>query len=262
MDGVEDSTFDGGGGALFPGEGAQAATPARPALQQKDWPGGPLERYRTLDLIEIIASRRTSGDGAASRARASLAAPQDWSESALLRRARAPVLEWALLLRIPARSALRVACAFELGRRAARGEQPARTPIRTPRDAFQLVSGPLAGRERETVVALYLDGRHRLLLLHEVSVGTATASLIHPREVFGPALRCGACAVVIAHNHPSGDPEPSAEDHGVTERLTAAGELVGIPLLDHLVVGASDFVSLRGRGAFGGEAQAGRTLRA
>lgn len=121
-----------------------------------------------------------------------------------------------------------------------------------------MVRGLLAGRDRETVVALYLDGRHRILRVHEVSIGTATASLIHPREVFGPALRVRACAVVVAHNHPSGDPEPSVEDRGVTERLLAAGELVGVPLLDHLVVGGESFVSLRGRGAW---AQA-RPLRA
>jgi DNA repair protein RadC len=114
-----------------------------------------------------------------------------------------------------------------------------------------MVRGSLAGRDRETVVALYLDGRHRVLQVHEVSIGTATASLIHPREVFGPALRVRACAVVVAHNHPSGDPEPSVEDRGVTERLLAAGELVGVPLLDHLVVGGESFVSLRGRGAWG-----------
>ncbi|HUR27801.1 MAG TPA: DNA repair protein RadC, partial [Planctomycetota bacterium] len=154
------------------------------------------------------------------------------------------------LLQIPWRAALRLACAFELGRRTANTTRSSRAPIRTPRDAFELVHGALHGRERETVVALYLDGRHRLLQLHEVSVGTATASLIHPREVFGPALRAGACAIVVAHNHPSGDPEPSAEDRGVTERLFAAGELVGVPLLDHLVVGGGTFVSLRGRGAW------------
>jgi DNA repair protein RadC len=127
--------------------------------------------------------------------------------------------------------------------------------IRTPRDARDALAF-LTNRTKEEVWALYLDGRHSLICIEQVSVGTATASLIHPREVFGPALRHGACAVVVAHNHPSGDPEPSAEDRGVTERLHIAGEMLGVPLLDHIVIGQGDtFVSMRGRGAWKDEAR-------
>ena len=74
-----------------------------------------------------------------------------------------------------------------------------------------------------------------------------TGSLVHPREFFGPAVRRGAAAVIAAHNHPSGDPEPSAEDVEVTRRLAEAGRLLGIPLVDHVVVGADRYVSLRSR---------------
>ena len=200
-----------------------------------------LEQFTTSELVEHIAARpafRTS------------ARRDELQEAWLIRHSRAPTIELAELLQIPWRAALRLACAFELGRRTAVSTRLSRAPIRTPRDAFEIVHSALHARDRETVMALYLDGRHRLLMLHEVSVGTATASLIHPREVFGPALRVGACAVVVAHNHPSGDPEPSSEDRGVTERLFAAGELVGVPLLDHIVVGGASFVSLRGRGAW------------
>jgi DNA repair protein RadC len=206
-----------------------------------NWRTRALERFTTTELIELIAARPAF--------RASTCR-DDLQDAWLFRNSRAPTVELAALLQIPWRAALRLACAFELGRRTADCGRISRAPIRTPRDAFELVHVALAGRDRETVIALYLDGRHRLLQLHVVSVGTATASLIHPREVFGPALRAGACAIVVAHNHPSGDPEPSAEDRGVTERLFAAGELVGVPLLDHLVVGGSAFVSLRGRGAW------------
>ena len=213
---------------------------------------GALEFFTTKELVEIVGA----GTSLPSNER-----DNGIQEAWLLRHSRATTIELAELLQIPWRAALRLASAFELGRRVADCARISRAPIRTPGDAFELVRGALHGRDRETVVALYLDGRHRLLLLHVVSVGTATASLIHPREVFGPALRSGACAVVVAHNHPSGDPEPSAEDRGVTERLFAAGELVGVPLLDHLVVGGGAFVSLRGRGAWNGKPHSERSVR-
>ncbi len=206
-------------------------------------PRGPLAHLATVELVGLVAGISTARHSVTCR---------DIGAEFLASRARESPCELAQRLQLPMRAATRLACAFELGRRAAASRTLARPAVRTPRDAYGLVRELLHGRDRETVVALYLDGRHRLLLLHEVSIGTATASLIHPREVFGPALRSGACAVVIAHNHPSGDPEPSAEDRSVTERLHTAGELLGVPLLDHIVVGHADFVSLRGRGAWQG----------
>lgn len=193
------------------------------------------------ELIEGVIGRRLGA-----RAAAQLDHDPHW----LSRHARATPAEWAAQLEIPGSAARRLACALELSRRAACPPRRADAVLRTPRDAFEWLASIFEGLDRETVVALYLDGRHRLIQRHEVSVGTATASLLHPREVFGPALRLRACAVVVAHNHPSGDPEPSAEDRGVTERLQAAGELVGVPLLDHLVVAGGEFVSLRGRCAW------------
>ncbi len=97
----------------------------------------------------------------------------------------------------------------------------------------------------EQVWVLLLDGKHRLRLCAQVSVGTLTSSLVHPREVFGPALREGAAAVILVHNHPSGDSEPSQEDVAITRRLLDAGKLLGVPLLDHLIIGAETHASLR-----------------
>lgn len=112
--------------------------------------------------------------------------------------------------------------------------------------------GPrLAGHDRERCLLLSLDVRHRLLAVDLVSLGTAANTFMGPREVFRDALLRGASAVVVAHNHPSGDPEPSAADIAVTRRLAAAGRLLGVPLLDHLVVGDVDHVSLARRGACG-----------
>ena len=117
----------------------------------------------------------------------------------------------------------------------------------TPRKAAFRLQRESAGLEVEAFWALFLDGRHCLRLVRRVSVGTLTASLVHPREVFRDAIRCGAGAVVVGHNHPSGDPEPSQDDWAVTRRLHQVGELVGIPLVDHLVVATGSWVSLRAR---------------
>ena len=112
---------------------------------------------------------------------------------------------------------------------------------------FELLRGEVRGLEQETFWSLLLDGKQRLRRLVPVTTGTLTASLVHPREVFRAAIREAAAALIVAHNHPSGDPEPSAEDVAVTERLRAAGELLGIPLQDHVIVGDESFVSLRER---------------
>lgn len=111
----------------------------------------------------------------------------------------------------------------------------------------------LRDRAQEVFVSLLLDGRHRLFGYAEVSCGTITSTVVHPREVYGPAVRQGAAALICAHNHPSGDPEPSQEDLEITRRLIESGRILGIPVLDHLVIGGGDrFVSLRGRLDFGG----------
>lgn len=92
--------------------------------------------------------------------------------------------------------------------------------------------------DREYFVVALLDGRHRPIALHTVSVGSLSAALVHPREVFKPAIVANAAAIIAGHNHPSGDETPSREDKELTARLAACGKLLGIPLLDHVVLGA------------------------
>jgi len=118
--------------------------------------------------------------------------------------------------------------------------------IRRPAEVVEFMRRVVRDDAREHFVALYLDGRHRPIAHQVVSVGTASASLVHPREVFQPAFLVGACAAVVAHNHPSGDPTPSREDREVTRRLAQAGALLGVPLLDSLVwTRAGDYASVR-----------------
>lgn len=109
-----------------------------------------------------------------------------------------------------------------------------------------------ADDDREHFWAVLLDGKNRYRMHYEVSIGSQSASIVHPREVLGPAVREGAAAFVIAHNHPSGDPTPSFEDIEVTERLLKCGDLLGIRLLDHVIVanGTENWASFVDRGLF------------
>lgn len=139
----------------------------------------------------------------------------------------------------------RLAAAFELGRRAERVRRRDDAALDGPERAAAWLVPQLRGERQECFVALVLDGRHRVRRVETVARGTLTASLVHPREVFAPALRESAAAVLVAHNHPSGDVRPSAEDYAVTRRLGRAARILGIALLDHLVVSGSAFHSLR-----------------
>ncbi|MDP9405515.1 MAG: JAB domain-containing protein [Actinomycetota bacterium] len=129
--------------------------------------------------------------------------------------------------------------------RAFRPGPPAGRPqVGSPEDAAAIVAPLLAGRDREHCLLVSLDVKHRLLAVATVSIGSVDHTFMAPREVFREALLAGASAVFLAHNHPSGDPTPSADDRQVTRRLAAAGATLGVELLDHLVVGDPDWVSL------------------
>jgi DNA repair protein RadC len=108
----------------------------------------------------------------------------------------------------------------------------------------------LGKSDREHMVVFDLDTRHRVIERRIVAIGTMTSVEVHPREVFKPAIMNGAAAMVLSHNHPSGDPTPSREDIALTTRLREVGDLVGITVLDHVVVGAEGYVSLADRGGW------------
>lgn len=136
--------------------------------------------------------------------------------------------------------------AFELARRAAAGQR--RPVLDCPaRVLDQVPFGVRAGR-KEHFLAFYLNARSQLLHQETVSIGTLSSSLVHPREVFAPAMACGAAALIVVHNHPSGDCAPSGEDKDATRRLCRAGELMGIPVLDHLIVSDGGFFSFKEQG--------------
>lgn len=144
----------------------------------------------------------------------------------------------------PAKSAT-LRASVELGRRLAARRLDPGAPIRSPADVFHHFHARLRHAAQEHFFVVLLDGRHRVLRHQLVSQGTLTASLVHPREVFRPAVRDSAAALVLVHNHPSGDPTPSSEDRAITERLTRAGEILGVAVLDHVVVAERGYCSLR-----------------
>lgn len=109
--------------------------------------------------------------------------------------------------------------------------------------AVTLLRQVLRDDPREQFVAVYLDSQHRPIAVHRVSTGTVNASHVHPREVFGPALQLAATALIVAHNHPSGDPKPSSQDRDITERLREAGDLLGLEVIDHIILGDGWFYS-------------------
>ncbi len=108
--------------------------------------------------------------------------------------------------------------------------------IQTPEDAARIVTEYLSGVDREHFVGLYLNSANNLIAIHTVSVGTLNSSLVHPREVFKLALMVNAASVIVSHNHPSGNIEPSSEDIAITKQLVEAGKILGVPLHDHIIV--------------------------
>jgi DNA repair protein RadC len=133
--------------------------------------------------------------------------------------------------------------AFGLARRLAEAALRTGLPVRGGGDVARLVRDSVRGSGQESFFAIPLDRRHRVLSVRVVGTGGVDSVGAHPRDVFAPAIRDGAAALVVAHNHPSGDPTPSPQDRAVTERLGAAGRLLGIELLDHVVVGDARFFS-------------------
>ncbi|MBL7063465.1 MAG: DNA repair protein RadC [Anaerolineae bacterium] len=147
----------------------------------------------------------------------------------------------------PAKTA-QLKAALELGRRMLLAAPEDRFIVRSPTDVAQLLMAEMAHLEQEHFRALYLDTRNRLLGSETVYVGSLNASHIRVSEVFREAVKRNCASLIVAHNHPSGDPTPSPEDVEVTRLLVAAGKLLDIEVLDHLIIGQQRFVSLRERG--------------
>ncbi|TLS53527.1 JAB domain-containing protein [Paenibacillus antri] len=144
--------------------------------------------------------------------------------------------------------ALQLLAALELGRRMARTELEASPIIRSPEDVSTLVMEDLRYLQQEHFVVLFLNTKNRVVGRETLSVGSLNAAIVHPREVFRAAVKRSAASVICVHNHPSGDPTPSPEDVQLTNRLSEAGHIIGIEVLDHVIIGDRRYVSMKERG--------------
>lgn len=144
--------------------------------------------------------------------------------------------------------AARILAALELGKRAACPASQVRARFRQPEDAARYLMPRFGTKPLEEFGVLVLDARNQLRRAVVVSKGSLNGSLVHPREVFREAAILQAAAIIVFHNHPSGDPSPSREDRDLTRRLRSAGEILGIGLLDHVVVAASSYWSFKEHG--------------
>lgn len=193
----------------------------------------------TAELLAILLG--TGGGGAGVRELAGrLLQVGEGSLRRLVRRPRAE------LLRIPGigpTKAARLLAAFELGARLAQETRPPVERIREPEDVVRLFQGRLRDLQVEEFHLLALDSQSQVLREVLVTRGLLNSSLVHPREVFRAAIAEAAAGIIVVHNHPSGDPTPSAEDRAVTQQLAAAGRLLDLPLYDHVIIAGDRFVS-------------------
>lgn len=197
----------------------------------------------TTELLAIILRTGVGGESALAMARRLLS-----TYDGLPGLARASFAELRAERGLGNAKTAQLKAALELGRRMLLATPEERLIIRSPSDVAQLLMAEMAHLEQEHFRVLYLDTRNRLLGSETVYIGSLNASHVRVAEIFRDAIKRNCAAVIVAHNHPSGDPSPSREDVAVTRQLAAAGDLLSIELLDHLVIGQQRFVSLRERG--------------
>jgi DNA repair protein RadC len=140
-----------------------------------------------------------------------------------------------------------IKAALEMGRRIAMDVE-IRNLIKSPDDVKQMLIQEMRDYDREHFMVLYLDRKGGLIVKESISVGGLHSSIVHPREVFKTAVKRSAASIILAHNHPSGDPTPSKEDIDITRRLIEAGQIIGIEVLDHVVIGENRYCSLKEKG--------------
>ena len=140
-----------------------------------------------------------------------------------------------------------VAC-FELGRRLARFKADKKPLIKDARSVAKIFIPEMSSLKKEHFKGIYLDSRKRIIREETIFIGSLNESVIHPREIFEIALNENAAALILLHNHPSGDPKPSSEDIEITKELVKAGDILGIPVLDHIIIGNQKYTSLREKG--------------
>jgi DNA repair protein RadC len=201
------------------------------------------EALTTSELIAILfrtGSRKSGAQDVAQRLTARF--------GDLEHLARASIEELCSVDGVGTVKALEIKAALELGKRLAAYTGEERPTVRSPEEASALFMSQFTGLNKEHFRAVLLNTKNHVLKTVEISVGSIDASLVHPRECFRPAVAASAASIILMHNHPSGDPEPSTDDINITKRLKETGKVLGIEVLDHIIFGAGKYVSLKEKG--------------
>ncbi len=201
------------------------------------------EALSTAELIACIMGSGTRGDSVVMTSQKLL------SEFGNLQNiASASIQELSRSRGIGEARAIQLKACFEIGRRLLDPDYAVKgKPVQSPEEAVASMQEKLRGKKREHFYILCLDTRNRVNNKRQISIGNLDSSIVHPREVFKDAISSLAASVIFVHNHPSGDLEPSSEDVNLTKRLVEAGELLGIPVLDHIIVSDRGYTSLKSR---------------
>lgn len=201
------------------------------------------ESLSTIELIAIIL-----GSGSKTKPVLQLAQEVMVRFGGLQQLAEATIAELLEIKGIGLAKAIQLKATFNLGMRVSRQEVTVRYRIEHPSHAYHLLKDELENEKREHFMVILLDVKGYVICHEVVSIGSLSNTLVHPREVFYPAIRHKAASLIVAHNHPSGDPTPSHDDFETTKALVEASSLMKIPLNDHIIIGQQKFVSLRQQG--------------
>ncbi len=217
-------------------------------LRVKDLPNDQKPREKlmyqgpdSLSLAELVAAILGTGTKKEEVFAMAQRVVKEYGEKAIA--AETDPQQMAEVLGIPIVKACQLVAAFELGRRFFASQAGRAVYVRNAEQAFEYLRS-IGYSPKEQLRGLYLNSRYEVIHDEIISVGSLTANIVHPREVFRPALEHGAVAIIIAHNHPSGSLEPTEEDIAVTQQLAAAGALLGIDLLDHLIVARDNYAKV------------------
>ncbi|HEY1037283.1 MAG TPA: DNA repair protein RadC [Candidatus Paceibacterota bacterium] len=218
-------------------------------LRLKDWPDDSKPREKLLsggvaslslqELLSVILNTGTKKEGVLEMSQKII---REYGMQALTSQTDPEAM--SAELDIPLIKACQVVAAGEIGRRLFKKDDVGLTVIRTARDAYEFLQD-MHGLPKEQLRGLYLDTHNRVIHQEVISIGTINSNIVHPREVFRPALEYGAASVVLAHNHPSGIATPSVSDIEITKQLVQAGKIIGISLLDHIVITKDGFTSVQ-----------------
>lgn len=218
------------------------------SLPEEERPRERLHRYgpEAVSVAELIAI--LLGSGTRGRSVLQLAHEIVAHFGSLRNLSDATIAELCTIKGLGIAKAVQLKAAFNLGLRVSKQLSGPTYRIEHPLHVYNLVKEELSEEKREVLIVILLDTKGCVIIQETISIGTLSETLVHPREVFYPAIRHKAASLILVHNHPSGDPTPSKEDYDVTELLVKVGSMMSIPISDHLIIGKSGYTSLRQKG--------------